>query len=293
MGIFGDLFRKTQIRADVNELFEQARHASEATRNYQRTGQRNALDIAISSWELVLSDPAFSKTPQAFQLAVCNDAGSSYSRRYKANGEPRDLNRSIVLCKQAVAATAPNPLDHAGYLSNLGANLNARYRRDGPIADLQAAIEAYQQAVAAMPSDARERARYCNNLGTALVNLYKQNRRDEDLNAGIAAYQQALASPERTYRLDALDGLGGSLYARYRYNGTLDDLAGALEYWQQAVVDSPLDTLKRGSSLSCFANSPDYLPTACEHPGRPRLFANKRRPAVTVANHTGNPAASN
>jgi hypothetical protein len=142
---FAEIERASQPAIPV-EFQEDLHQAKEAEQRYENTGERGALNAAVSAWERLLTHALFSQTPGAFQRAVFNDAGGAYLRRYWDRGELADLDRSLILSQQALSATAPDATDRAMYLSNLGNGLHDRYARSGQPADLEAAHSAYRGA---------------------------------------------------------------------------------------------------------------------------------------------------
>jgi len=72
----------TVFQADLQE-------AEQALQAYQR-GDRRGLDRSVAAWERILNHPAFNDTPQSFQLAIWNDAGGIYLRRYWNRGQVPD-----------------------------------------------------------------------------------------------------------------------------------------------------------------------------------------------------------
>ncbi len=135
----GNMDVPPQFRADLQQ-------AKEAEQHYLRTGDRSALNAAAAAWERILGHSTFPSSDERFQLAVMNDAGGVFLRRYWATGGLADLNRALELGQTAVQRTPPDSPDLPGYLNNLANGLSDRYARTGALQDLQDAQKTYARA---------------------------------------------------------------------------------------------------------------------------------------------------
>ncbi len=220
-----------EFRNDWKEVIKGERH-------YLRTGNCAALDRATAAWERIRRHPAFSESPEPFQLVVLNDGGGVFLRRYWVAGQERDLEVALYCWEEAVARAAEGSPDLAMYLTNLGNGLSDRYVLMGELGDLARAVEAYEGAVARTAEGAPELAGYLNNLGNGLLDRFLQTGELGDLTRAIEAYEGAVArtaegSPELARRLNNL-GLGRS--TQYAWTGEPEDLARAIEAYEGAVA---------------------------------------------------------
>ncbi|MCS6889912.1 MAG: hypothetical protein NZQ09_17045, partial [Chloroflexus sp.] len=135
--------------------------------------------------------PEFRTAAPNFRLAVLNDAGIAFLRRYWVRGRIEDLNRALDLWSEAVAATLPDAPARPMYLTNLGAGLRDRYARSGRLANLDQAIGCFQQAVAATPPDAPARPGRLTNLGNGLHDRYARSGHLADLKQAQVHYATA------------------------------------------------------------------------------------------------------
>jgi CHAT domain-containing protein/tetratricopeptide (TPR) repeat protein len=165
------------------------RRAQEAEGRYRRSGDRSALDEAAACWRRIWDHPGFTAAPQAFRLAVLNDGGGVFLRRYWASGQMADLTVALGCWEEAVAGTPEGSPDLPGYLNNLGNGLRARYARTGDLADLARAIEAYEEAVAGTPEGSPDLPSRLNNLGNGLRARYARTGDLADLARAIEAYE--------------------------------------------------------------------------------------------------------
>ncbi len=225
------------------EFQEDFRRAKEAEQRYLRTADVSALDEAVAAWERILNHPAFFDVDERFRLAVWNDAGGAYLRRYQAQGQISDLNQALRLCQKAVQNAPSDFPSLPGYLNNLATGLRVRYTRTGNLEDLDKAIRYWQRAVALAPEDHPDLPMYLNNLATGLHDRYARTNNLEDLEAAIRYYQQAVALTfEGNPNLPAmLNNLANGLSDRYTRTGNLGDLETAIRYYRRAVALTPED----------------------------------------------------
>ena len=218
--------------------------ARQAMRRFFQTGDRNALDTAVTAWNAILEHPDFDTTQRAFRLAVFNDAGSAFLRRYWARGLDQDLDHAIALWAEAVRTTPPDSSALPIILSNLGNGLSDRYARTGQPEDLEQAIRVFQQAVQSTPPDSPNLPGYLSHFGAGLRDRYARTGRMEDLEQAIHVFQQAVQStlPDSPDLPGYLSHLGAGLCDRYARTMRMEDLEQAIRVYQQAVQTTPLDS---------------------------------------------------
>ncbi len=238
MGMSGGMNVPPQFQTDLQQ-------AQEAEQRYQRTSDRNALNAAAAAWQRILDHPTFPTSDDWFQLAVLNNAGDVFLRRYWAQGQLADLHEALQLCQTAVQRTPPDSPDLPSRLNNLGNSLKARYTRTGRLEDLEAAIDAAQRVVQLTPVESPHLPGRLSNLSNGLRDRYARTGRPEDLEAAIDAAQRAVQrTPADSAVLPGrLNILGTGLRDRYTRTGRLEDLEAAIDAAQRAVqrtlVDSP------------------------------------------------------
>ena len=146
---FAEIIGAGQTASSTPAAFRQAwQQAQTAEAHYLQTGDIAFLHEAIAAWESILRHRVFPTADARFRLAVLNDSGGCYLRRYWARGQTSDLNQALAQWRQAVQATPAGSPDLPGYLNNLGNGLRDRYAARGSFADLEEAIAVYRQAVA-------------------------------------------------------------------------------------------------------------------------------------------------
>ena len=220
------------------EFARDLQQVQEAGQQYLRSGDLTALDAAAAAWVRILDAPAFAAADHRFQLAVMNDAGGVFLRRFWARGSMDDLNRALSCWRRAVAATAEGSPDLPSILNNLGTGLRTRFARTGRLEDLEEAIRVSQAAVAATAEGSPDLPARLNNLGTGLSTRFGRTGRLEDLEEAIRVYQAAVAptaegSPDLPMYLN---NLGTGLSTRFGRTGRLEDLEEAIRVYQAAVA---------------------------------------------------------
>ena len=215
--------------------------ARQAMRRFLQTNDRNALDAAVTAWNAILEHPDFDTAQHDFRLAVFNDAGGAFLRRYWSRGLAQDLDHALTLLEKAVQTTPPDSPNLPVYLNYLGDGLESRYARTGQLEDLEQAIRAAQQAVQITPPDSPDLPMYRNNLGDMLRSRYAQTGRLEDLEQAIRVAQQAVQTslPDSPNLPMYLNNLGAGLGDRYTRTGQPEDLEWAIRVYQQAVQITP------------------------------------------------------
>jgi tetratricopeptide (TPR) repeat protein len=126
--------------------------AQTAENHYLKTGDYQALDKAITSWERILKHPDFNKVEENLSLGIINNSAGTYLRRYWATGNINDLDCALFGWESLVKT-----LDNSPYLpiilNNLGNVLRNRYYHTGDLKDLEHSIATFQKAIKVTPTD--------------------------------------------------------------------------------------------------------------------------------------------
>ena len=173
------------------EFRDDLQAAQEGEQHYVRYGDAAGLEQAAAAWQRILDAPSFARSDERFQLAMLNNAGAVFLRRYWRQGQIADLDRAVSLWREAVQRTPADSPDLPARLNNLGNGLSDRYARSGNVADLDEAIRVYQQAVQRTPADSPDLPALLNNLGTGLSARYIRRGNVADLDKAVARYRQA------------------------------------------------------------------------------------------------------
>jgi tetratricopeptide (TPR) repeat protein len=184
--------------------------------------------------------------------ALLSNLANTLASRFDILLDPVDLDESISLSQQAVAATSADDPERARYLSNLAGKLQERFRWTGHQADLDAAVTAAEQAVAESPTDSPARGMCLSNLGLALYRRFELTSNRADLNAAIRAGEQAVAAtpPDHPVRSRYQLNLGAALRGRFALTGDQADLDAAIGHLKRSVQATPGDHPELADRLS-------------------------------------------
>ncbi|MCB9128975.1 MAG: CHAT domain-containing protein [Ardenticatenales bacterium] len=226
------------------EFRDDLQAAQEGEQHYVRRGEAAGLEEAAQAWQRIVESPRFAESDERFQLAVMNNAGGIFLRRYWRGGQIADLDQALGLWEQAVSRTRnanPDSPDLPGFLNNLGNGLRDRYARRGNVAELDGALQAYHEAVDRTRNanpDSPDLPARLNNLGTGLRDRYARSGNVADLDEAIRVYQQAVQrTPADSPDLPArLNNLGNGLRDRYARSGNVADLDKAVARYRQACT---------------------------------------------------------
>jgi hypothetical protein len=179
--------------------------------------------------------------------------------RYNSQNEPDDLNKSIELAEEAVAASRQagtilhyeqgTIVEEAGdathILNTLCGRLEERFKVKGSLADLNRAIDIWTKLVEAVPLEKSQGARptWLSNLSSGFLRRYEQSENGEpdDLRRSIDLSREALESigDKDPKREDALCMVAHSLTQRaVEFNDT-NDMDEAIKLLSQAQEIAP------------------------------------------------------
>lgn len=211
--------------------------AEQLQKEYQQTGNPEALTQAIEIWLEVLDSSIYQRSEQEFQFAVMAQIGSILLQRYWELGKVIDLSQAIAFTQQAVTGTEDSHPNKADYLNRLGMILWARYTRGDGVADLEQAIEVTEKALGLTLAGSPDKLMFLNNLGLLLSERYEQIGELEDLERAIEVAEEVVGLTEdgNLNKADYLTNLGTILSVRFKQIGKLEDLERALDASEKAV----------------------------------------------------------
>ena len=135
---------KSKITTHLQDLV-----GAKAFGEYQQTGRREVLDVAVSAF----TDAVAATPPGHPDLAGrLSNLGASLAMRFERAGDAGDLDAAIDAVGRAADLTPPGHPDLAMYLSNLGNSLQLRFERAGDPGDLDAAIDAGRPCISPRPA---------------------------------------------------------------------------------------------------------------------------------------------
>lgn len=197
---------------------------------FDRLGRRTDLDEAI-----VVLDQVVAMAPEHADRGghLCNLAIAL--RRRDDTG---DLNRAIILGRDAVRFTPPDHRHRPNVLTNLANSLHVRFDRHGDLDDLDQAIAIGRESVSA----AREnRHVQLTNLGSVLTKRFERTGNLADLEEAVNACRDAVERipADSPGRGECLSNLGVALRMRYDRTGNPEDLDDAVRTLNAAIIAIP------------------------------------------------------
>ena len=85
--------------------------------------------------------------------------------QFERFGNILDLERSLVLLREAVSSTPLDSADRPEFLNDLGRTYRLRFERFGEVQDIDLAIQQQCEAVTSTPLDSADRPIYLTNMG--------------------------------------------------------------------------------------------------------------------------------
>jgi tetratricopeptide (TPR) repeat protein len=219
----------------LDEAIRLARTAAEAAsvdpdRSLALANLGNALLTRGDPAELQEAVEAFT---QALELSGHDDVtlaayrmnlGVALTARSRATFSADDLDRGIILLRDALTAARPDDPRRPAYLVNLADALRTRFARAYEQADIEEAVDSARQAAAAQPQPA-----FLAVLGDVLLSRAGSSGQDDHLDEALRYLAAALnATPERhARRAKRLAGLAAGLRQRAELARDSDDLERA------------------------------------------------------------------
>jgi tetratricopeptide (TPR) repeat protein len=219
---------------------------------FERTGELATLDEAAGLLESAME---ISGAPQEARLSSKSNLAKVLTLRAQYSGAESDLQRSIELCREVVAATAQTDPWRAGRLSALAAGL---YNLGGRLWDsglLRESVSAERAALAACPADGSDRAASSSNLGLYVITWSDVSDDPAGLGEAVDLCRAAVVAtaPDHPLYPRFQANLGQALVASYRAGRGDRDLDEAAAVARSAVAATPGGHPNRTERLSLFA----------------------------------------
>ena len=169
--------------------------------------------------------------------------------RFEYTGAIGDLVSTVDSAKSAVDLEMMNPRSRLIFsrLLNYANALKMKYLRTEDPADLDRSIDQYEAALKYSPEGSSEYVSVANNLGAAFRLRYDDTTMPDpkDLDGAIKYHEIVIStSPEHSIALPRyLHTFALALLARYKRDGSIDDLTDAI-----ALTSSAIDKIDSGSA---------------------------------------------
>lgn len=158
-------------------------------------------------------------------------------RRFNQSGDIEDLEKSILLDREALALRPVGHPSRSFSFNKLGIGIMNRFEQRGIPEDLDESIDLHQKGLSLRPEGHPDHWKSLNNLANALGTRFMKWRRPEDLEDSIDLYRKALSlhpegQPDRSI---SLNNLAGGLMTRHK-RGDLDE---AINLQQESLKFCP------------------------------------------------------
>ncbi|KAH8807488.1 CHAT domain-containing protein [Xylogone sp. PMI_703] len=212
--------------------------ANQFGRRYNWTYETEYLDHSIQK----LEEAVQYEEQSAFERAIgSQNLGFAYKERFTRKRNPDDLNRSIMMFREAISHyTEGDPsVAQCHYLLGSVHELLYEVLSMKPKEELTKAKESYEKAKRLCQEDNPHRASILMGLGLFHARQFQKDNSNniDDLNKGITLVEEAcgLLPPDTPARGAALMHLGGILPMRFIIKKEPKDLTCGLEYYKEAL----------------------------------------------------------
>ncbi|KAJ7077447.1 CHAT domain-containing protein [Mycena epipterygia] len=201
---------------------------------YQASRTVEDLNQAVCAYnDAVQDDPG--------HVTYLTDLGNSLFLRFQWLGDLSNLNKSIMMCEDAVQLTPDGHPDKPGRMGNLGNSLFCRFEQLGDLSDLNKSIMMCEDAVQLTPDGHPNKPGRLNYLGISLLGRFEWLGDLSNLNKSIMMFEDAVhltlnGHPDKPAMLN---NLGNSLFRRFEQLGDLSNLNKSIMMKEDAVQLTP------------------------------------------------------
>ncbi|KAI9455532.1 hypothetical protein HD554DRAFT_271221 [Boletus coccyginus] len=181
---------------------------------------------------------------------------------YNQLGAASDLERAIVLYREALDIRPQGHPARSSSLNSLAVGLSIRYQQLGTTEDLDEAIVLGREALALRPRGHRDRLVSLNNLAVDLSSRNKYLKTIEDLDEAIVLEREVLdlCPHGHTDWSMSLNNLAVSLSTRYKQLGREEDLNEAITMLEM-VGDDASNAGKQDEAVAAYSAALSLGPT--------------------------------
>ena len=232
---------------DFDELVE----VEKCERQYEETGNPEALDAAITIWQHLLSSPAFLEASVDLQTVLLHRSAVAFARRFEATGNVEDIEAAICSWERGLDSLSADSPYRPLYLHSLSRGLEIRFRCTGDVSDLHRALAASKETLQLTPIDSIDRPGHLYRVGVCYRRLYEYAGDEGHLSRAIAAHQDAIdAVAEESDELPQyLNALGAALCTQFRQSGDVETLHRGIGVFRQAIQTSAVNWSELPSCL--------------------------------------------
>ncbi|MBF6102306.1 tetratricopeptide repeat protein [Nocardia cyriacigeorgica] len=213
-------------------------------------GEASASDEAVR-----LLEGAIARCPADLVPTVLSNLGAFHISRFDRRQNAADLDRALVVLRQALRDTPASSVVRATYLTNIANAHHALFEFAGRAADLDACIAAQLEAEQLLPADAGIRVELLANICLARRTRFDAFGARADIDGAVAAGETALTSVGSRRQIGHLRSLlAGALRSRFAAYGDMADLEYARTASASAVEDGDVSAGARAVRLTVHAS---------------------------------------
>lgn len=219
------------LRMAANELTALRQLVAEAEKEFQLTGQLQALETQVLALRRITSHPALALAPLDFRRTARGKLALALLGHFNAVGRIDDVREAVESIQADLDDLPAGSPYRADDLSGLGTLLSTLYEHTGDGVVLGRGIEVLTQAVAeASAGTPGNQDRLLARLGSLHLARYNVSNNRHDLDRCIDAYRHALTllGADIPDRPGYANELALSLKERYRRTGDVADLDEAI-----------------------------------------------------------------
>ncbi|KZT69570.1 hypothetical protein DAEQUDRAFT_710102 [Daedalea quercina L-15889] len=214
---------------------------------FQHLGHMNDLDNSIGCYEVALQNLHNTHADKAYYLS---QAGSAFHTRFRRLGRLPDIERALVLHKQAVEMTL-KPDVKADRLVVLANALHSAYGFNKNIVNLENGIKAARSAVEMTDQQHPRRSSMLNTLAKLLREHFEIERDTEDIDEAVnilkhEAHMTPTDHPE--FKVATME-LGLALMSRFQHQHKVADIARAIEEFKDTLLLTSINDPMRPAML--------------------------------------------
>ncbi|KAJ7856143.1 hypothetical protein B0H13DRAFT_1902794 [Mycena leptocephala] len=227
---------------EVNGLMESAAQSDqEATelfhtgqdfyRVFQQSGDILAIDSAAiklqaARWQASWGHPLLSSV----LIVLSNVLHVQFEQKEILLGDPKDLDKSIALCREALALQSPPHPGRSKSLNNLAATVLIRFGQQGDPMDIDESIALYEEALALQAHPHLKRSISLNNFSAAIWTRFGQRGDPKDMDKAVSLCREALALQDLSHpdRSTFLNNLSFAISGRFQQRGDPKDIDEAV-----------------------------------------------------------------
>jgi tetratricopeptide (TPR) repeat protein len=170
-----------------------------------------------------------------------NSLGNSLLGRFERYGDLSDINKSVLICEDAVQLTSDGHPEKPSSLSNLGHSLLHRFEQLGDLSDINKSVMMYEGAVQLTPDGNSGKPYILSCLGNSLFKRFEQLGDLSDINKSVLMREDAvqLTPDDHPHKPSFLSSLGNSLWGRFKRLGHLGDINKSILTSEVAVQLTP------------------------------------------------------